>query len=579
LVGRTATEHADAENTHRDEHTEGNHVAELVIKGGTVLDGTGGAPQKADVAIRNGRIDEVGPRLSGDAELDAAGHYVCPGFIDIHTHYDAQVFWDPALTPSCYHGVTTVVAGNCGFSLAPTRPEHRETVLGILENVEDMNRASLDEGIVWDFETFPEYLASIERRGVLLNFGAFIGHTPLRLYVMGDDFERPATTDEIDRMRALVRDALRAGAAGFASSFGVLHQDSKGRKVPSRHAEQAELASLFAVLGEERRGVVAISPGGACTHDDLYALQPAVGVPFTYGALLSDPDGDFRRRVELNARGWQNGTEVWPQVTSRPVTVEFTMAHGGVLAANSEFRALMGSSLGTRRAAYADPSWRERTIDAFARQRALRPRWDTYLITRCDHDPSLVDRLLVSVAAERGSTPLETALDLALCEPNLALTLHGIVSNDDPAAVTELLRDDHCTLGLSDAGAHVSQLCDASQATDFLGGWVREREVMPWASAIRKLTGVQADLMGFADRGYVRPGAWADLVVFDPATIGPGAVRRVRDFPGNAERLTADAPTGVTHVLVNGSPIRRDGAMVSDAGARRPGCIVRSSPR
>ena len=395
-------------------------MAELVIKGGTVLDGTGAPPRRADVAITAGRIDEIGERLRGDVELDATGHYVSPGFIDIHTHYDAQVFWDPALSPSCYHGVTTVVAGNCGFSLAPTRPEHRDNVLGILENVEDMNRASLDEGIVWDFETFPEYLSSIERRGLLLNFGAFIGHTPLRLFVMGDDFERTATAQEIDQMRAVVRDAMQAGAAGFASSFGVLHQDSKGRKVPSRHADADELAALFAVLGEEHRGVVAISPGGPCSHDDLYALQPTIGVPFTYGALLTDPEGDFHRRVELNTRGWADGVQVWPQVTSRPVTVEFTMAHGGLLAANSEFRALMGSSIDIRRSAYADPAWRARTIDAFARQRSLRPRWDTYVITRCNHEPKLVGRLLAEVASKRATTPFEAALDLALAEDSLS---------------------------------------------------------------------------------------------------------------------------------------------------------------
>jgi N-acyl-D-aspartate/D-glutamate deacylase len=201
------------------------------------------------------------------------------------------------------------------------------------------------------------------------------------------------------------------------------------------------------------------------------------------------------------------------------------------------------------------------------------------VITRCEHEPALVGRHLASVAAERATTPFEVALDLALAEEGLALTVLGVVANDDPSAVADLLRDEHCTLGLSDAGAHVSQLCDASQATDFLGEWVRAREVMPWAAAIRKLTGVQADLMGFADRGYLRQGAWADVVVFDPATIGPGAVRRVRDFPGNAERLTADAPTGVTHVVVNGIPIRRDGAMIDDAIAARPGQVVRSSVR
>jgi N-acyl-D-aspartate/D-glutamate deacylase len=359
----------------------------------------------------------------------------------------------------------------------------------------------------------------------------------------------------------------------------VLHQDSQGRKVPSRHADAAELEALFAVLGEEHRGVVAISPGGACTHNDLYTLQPKIGVPFTYGALLSDPEGSFLRRVDLNTQGWENGVEDWPQVTSRPVTVEFSMGHGGLLAANSEFRALMGTSLDARRAAYRDSGWRARATEAFAEQRSLRPRWDTYVITRCDHDPALVGRHLAAVAAERTTTPFELALDLALAEPDLALVVHGIVSNDDPAAVAELLRDEHCTLGLSDAGAHVSQLCDASQATDFLGEWVRERQVMSWAAAVRKLSGVQADLMGFRDRGYLREGAWADIAVFDPATVGPGAVRRVRDFPANAERLTADAPTGITHVLVNGIPIRRDGVMVPGAIDAHPGQIVRSSVR
>ena len=294
------------------------------------------------------------------------------------------------------------------------------------------------------------------------------------------------------------------------------------------------------------------------------------------------PRVHIARRVDLNAGGWSRGVEVWPQITSRPVTVEFSMAHGGLLLANPAFRELMGSSIEARRAAYSDSAWRQRAAEEFARQTRLRPRWDTYTVTACNESPALIGALLSDIARDRGeSTALEAALDLALAEPDLAVVVHGVVANDDPVAVAELLNDDRCTFGLSDAGAHISQLCDAAQATDFLGGWVRERNVMSWEQAVRKLSAVQADIMGFAGRGYLREGYHGDVVVFDPATVAPGPIRRVTDFPGGAPRLTADAPTGITHVLVNGTPIRRDGSMVSalDGSTPGPGRVVRSTPR
>src|SRR6516164_9232854 len=231
--------------------------AELVIKGGVVVDGTGAPGRRADVALAGGRVTEVGTGLEGDRVLDASGCVVAPGFIDIHTHYDAQVFWDPSLTPSCYHGVTTVVAGNCGFSIAPTRPEHREVIARTLENVEDMNVASLAAGIPWDFSAFPEYLASVERRGVGLNYAAYIGHTALRLFVMGDDaYERTATPDEIGRMQAILREAMLAGAAGLATSFAITHRGVDGKPVPSRFADRAEFEALLDTMREVGRGVV-----------------------------------------------------------------------------------------------------------------------------------------------------------------------------------------------------------------------------------------------------------------------------------------------------------------------------------
>src|SRR5215468_9832000 len=220
--------------------------ADLVIRGGTLFDGSGAPGRAADVAISEGVIREIGPKLRDQRELDASGCAVAPGFIDVHTHYDAQVFWDPALRPSSYHGVTTVVAGNCGFSIAPTRPEHHDVIVQTLENVEDMNPATLLAGVVWEFETFPEYLDAVQRRGTDLNFTAYIGHSALRLYVLGDAaYERAATSDEIARMVALVREAIAIGAAGFSTSFSYAHRGVDGKPVPSRFAEADEVAALF----------------------------------------------------------------------------------------------------------------------------------------------------------------------------------------------------------------------------------------------------------------------------------------------------------------------------------------------
>ena len=239
-------------------------MSELVIKGGTVIDGTGAPGVLADVAIDGGRITAIGAGLSGDRELDATGHVVAPGFIDIHTHYDAQVFWDPSLTPSCFHGVTTIVAGNCGFSIAPTRPEHHSLIARTLENVEDMDVAALEAGVPWDFSTFPEYLASVERHGIGLNFAAYIGHTALRLFVMGDEaYERAATAEEIARMQEVVREAMQAGAAGFATSFAPTHRGVDGKPVPSRFAERAEIEALLEAVGEVGLGIAAFTPGRA----------------------------------------------------------------------------------------------------------------------------------------------------------------------------------------------------------------------------------------------------------------------------------------------------------------------------
>ena len=553
--------------------------ADVVIRGGTVVDGSGEPGREADVAITGDRISEIGSGLSGKVELDASGQVVAPGFIDIHTHYDAQVFWDPALSPSCYHGVTSVIAGNCGFSIAPTRSRHQDLIARTLENVEDMNVDSLAEGIPWDFETFPEYLDSISRRGIALNFGAYIGHTALRLFVVGDEaYERASTDEEVARMVEVVAEAIDAGAAGLATSFAMTHRGADGLPIPSRFATRDEFEALIGVLGQKRRGVVSIAPGEQVGIDDMYALQPQVGVPFTYGALLTFPNGNHEKSAAKNREAWEKGIQVWPQVTPRPLTFQMMMTDPFTLNVNPEFAALMSEDHDARLKAYDDEDWRNRTAEAFKHQKAMVPRWETFQIAETASRPELVGRRLTDVAEELGVRPLDVLLDTAVSD-DLATRISCIIANDDPDGVAMLLRQDGCTLGLSDAGAHVGQLCDAPQATDFLGNWVRDRELMPMEKAVRKLSAVQADLFNLVDRGYLREGAYADVVVFDPDTVAPGPLRRVRDFPANAERLTADASVGITHVLVNGTPIRRDGEVDESGVGAHPGDILRPSAR
>ena len=551
-----------------------------VIRGGTVIDGSGTPGISADVLVSGGKIIEIGHNLVGDRVLDATGCVVAPGFIDIHTHYDAQIFWDPALTPSCFHGVTTVVGGNCGFSIAPVRPGDRELMANTMEKVEDMDPATLLEGVPWDFESFPEYLDSVEQHGSLLNFSAYVGHTAVRLYAMGDDaVGRAATADEIESMAVIVREAMEAGAVGFATSFAITHIGADGSPIPSRWADRAEIEALFTAVADTGRGIIGVNGGDNLSLRENYPLQKQIGIPFTYTAVLTNPKGGHLKALEINRQGWEDGAEVWPQVTCRPLSFSMTMVEPFTLNTNPVFAELAAGTIEERRAAYADSGWRDRVREAWKAPRMLVPRWDTMEVMMSAANADLVGARITDLAESTGSDPFDTLMELTLAEDDLMLRIKVVLANDDVDGIAILLQDERTTLGLSDAGAHVGQLCDAPQATDLLGNWVRDRNVMPMETAIRKLSGQQADLFGFVDRGYLRPGYWADITVFDPETIDPGPVRRVRDFPANAERLTADEPAGIRHVLVNGQPIQVDGEIVTDAVNARPGQLLRSTPR
>ncbi|HVT76758.1 MAG TPA: amidohydrolase family protein [Acidimicrobiales bacterium] len=544
----------------------------LVIRGGTVVDGTGAPGYAADVAVEGDRVVEIGPSLSGDETLDASGCVVAPGFVDIHTHYDAQVFWDPALTPSSFHGVTTVVAGNCGFSISPTRPADRDLVGRTMEKVEDMDPECLAEGIPWDeFETFPQYLDCVRRRGSALNFAAYIGHTPVRLYVMGEDAsDRAAKPDEIAEMVGLVEEAMDAGAAGVATRRAITHLGADGRPIPSRVAERDELEALFGAVGRSGRGVVAVNGGEGFGFTDCYKVQPRIGAPITYTALLTFPGGGHMKAVDIHRDFSAKGAHVWPQVSCRPLSFSMTMLEPFTLNTNPVFAQLAGASLDDRRAAFANPAWRDEVNAAWT----LPPRWQTFEIMESAEHPELVGRTVTDIAAERGGEPLDVLLDLAVDDLE-GLRVKTIIANDDEEGIGVLLNEPGCALGLSDAGAHVGQLCDAPLPTDLLGPWVRDKHVMSLEKAVHKLTQEPATLFGFEGRGVLQPGAFADIVVFDPATVGPGPLRRVRDFPADTARLTADAPTGMRHLLVNGTATRVDEAQ----RAVRAGRVVSPSPR
>jgi N-acyl-D-amino-acid deacylase len=552
--------------------------ADIVIRGGTVIDGTGAPGREADVAVTGGRITAVGPGLSGARELDASGQVVCPGFVDIHTHYDAQVFWDPDLTPSSFHGVTTVIAGNCGFSIAPIRSDGVALLARTLQHVEDMSFDTLSAGVPWgSFETFPQYLDAVSEHGVSLNYGCYVGHTAVRLYVMGEDaYERPASDDELATMQAVIADAMAGGAAGFASSASPTHNGDSGRPVPSRVADLAELRALLEPVKRAGRGVVALLPGGVFSNQDVFELQREVGRPFTWTALLTVKGYPYHEKVVAeHDAAWASGVEVWPQVSCRPLVFQMNLSEPFTLNMRPTFAALMDKPKSDRVAAYRDPVWREKAWeDVGGGVGRFGVNWASISVAESRTHPELADMPVAVVAEQRGCTPLDVMLDVSL-DDDLESRFWSVLANDDPDAIAWLLPRDNVLLGLADSGAHVSQLCDACFSTDLLGNWVRDRKVMPLERAIHKLTGEPAGVYGLSDRGVVAEGKAADLCVFDPSTVAPGPLRRIRDFPADGERLTADAPVGMTHTLVNGVPIRVDGAPSEEGLERRPGVVLR----
>jgi N-acyl-D-amino-acid deacylase len=566
---------------------------DLKITNGRIVDGSGAPAFDGGVAIEAGRIVAVGA-VDGPAHrtIDAQGAVISPGFVDIHTHYDAQLFWDPFLTISPWHGVTTAVIGSCGFGIAPTRPEGRDLILRTLERVEAMSLEALNAGLgeQWPFETFPEYLAAIESRGVAINVGVMIGHTPIRLYVMGAEAaEREATAQEVEQMRALVLEGMRAGAIAFATSVSNVHIGFSGKPVPSRFASREEMLALAGALREAGSGIIHYNVAREPKWDDYVAVQEASGATVCWTAVLAGQRGPWRHRevLEKNRELRSRGLPIYPQVACRPIVSEFDFRSPVIFDTWLLFDPVRrAADEAARRALYADAGFRQRFRDELAggghndhffsgKDDEGRMRRASFALTEvsfCPSKPEWVGRRLTDIAADGGRHPVDVMLDLAL-DTDLQARFRTPLVNFQEDEVQEILQDPDVVLGLGDGGAHLSQLCDACYPTHLLGHWVRERQAFSLERAVHMLTGRTASIFGLTDRGLLQVGRPADVVVFDPDTVGAGPLQRVHDLPAGADRLVS-YPSGIRHVIVNGAELPTPGQPPA-AGWQLPGRVLR----
>lgn len=537
---------------------------DLMIKNATVIDGIGNPPQTADVAVADGRIAAVGRLSDAAAEtVDADGLTLTPGIIDLHTHYDAQLTWDPTSSPSPALGVTTVVIGNCGFGIAPCPPDRRQQMARNLSVVEGMNLGALESGVQWGFESFAEYLGFLQSKGPYPNIAAFVGHTPVRTTVLGPEAsERTATPDEIAEMRRHVRAAMDAGAIGFASSVGVNHIGYGGVPMPSRLADDAERQALTGVLAEVGRGVfhVGAGDGERLGVEALGQLARDIRRPVVFSPVFHNPAFPDRAGERLAACDVARaaGAEIYGQVSCQPLSHDFTLANAYLMYSLAAWKGLQSADKATLRKAYADPDFRTRFRDGFKnpeRGRIFYGDWTKVDVASVikKENLGLEGRSIAELAAEAGVDPVDFFFDLGL-EEDLETVFNAKVMNSDEDAVGKLIRSGSSVIAQSDAGAHLDYFCDAGYGLYFFAHWVRELGVIELVEAVRRVTSLPAKLYRIPDRGRIAPGAFADLILFDPAKVGISKTRRVPDFPAGASRLVRD-PVGLSGVWVNGTRV------------------------
>ena len=562
---------------------------DLVLRGGTVVDGTGAPGVRADVGVRDGRIVEVGVLDDNAAAVvDADGLLVVPGFVDPHTHYDAQLFWDPMASPSNVHGVTTVIGGNCGFTLAPLDPDDADYLRRMMAKVEGMPLEALENGVEWTWRDFGEYLERVEGKGLGVNAGFLVGHCALRRRVMGKDaVGNVASPEQVDAMRALLAASLEAGGLGFSTSRAFTHSDGDGEAVPSRHAAPEEVLALCEEVAHHPGTTVeAITDGclNGFSDDeiDLFARMSATAQrPLNWNVLTVDstnPAG-VERQLSAADRAAELGGRI--VALTMPILVGMNMNFSSHCALflipgwGDVLRLPRAEAIAKLR----DPEVR-RELDARAHSEeagVLRrlTGWGTYRIgdTFSDENAALSGKTVGEIAAARGTEPFDTLLDVVIAD-GLRTVLWPSPTDDDPASWelrAKVWTDERVLIGRSDAGAHLDRMCGAPYPTAFLADCLRGRRLLPVEAAVRLMTSVPADLFGLRHRGRITAGSVADLVVLDPATVDAGPIQLVDDLPGGTSRLVADS-VGVRHVFLGGVETVRDGV----ATGALPGHVLRS---
>jgi N-acyl-D-aspartate/D-glutamate deacylase len=565
-------------------------MLDTIIRGGLVVDGSGAPGRPADVGVADGRIVDVGDTdKRGRSEIDAAALVVAPGFVDLHTHYDAQLFWDPWLSPSPLHGVTTVVAGNCGLTLAPVARRDRDFLTRLLARVESIPGEAIAAGVDFTWESFQEFLDVVEARKVALNIGFMVGHSAIRRAVMGERASTDrATAEELQQMERLLSDAIASGGLGFSTANVATQVDGDGRPTPPNSASREELVALSAVCGHHPGTSIEFIPDSFLRgfSDDDVALMAdmsaAADRPLNWNTPLVNrlaPDL-HRRQLEATDVARRRGGWVVPMFMPQNGQLQHDFLRGYVFRAIPGWSWLFDLDVPERMKALADPDRRRQLAsDADAQTSGLAlvvRNWGSYRINEV-HDPaleSLVGRTIADLAAEWGTSPFEAMIDVALRGRLDVGFVRSQYAEDDGwawEARLEVLRDPRVVLGASDAGAHMDMMTGADFPTRCMAELVRERGVFTLEELVHRFTDVPARLYGIKERGRVEAGAWADLVLFDPAQVGVTSLSTVHDLPAGAPRLTTRA-TGVQHVFVAGRPVVQDGALTDEL----PGRLLRS---
>jgi N-acyl-D-aspartate/D-glutamate deacylase len=560
-------------------------MLELAIRNGLVVDGSGLPAFRGDVGIAGGRIVSVGPALASAAKtLDASGLAVAPGFVDPHTHFDAQLCWDPQARPSLEHGVTSVIPGNCSLSLAPLRKDQRGRFSRMFRQIEEMPEAAFDDGIDWRWgERFEPYVEALAR-GLAINVAPLVGHSSIRLFVMGEDAaQRVATAEEVRAMQDVLRGALDAGAVGLSTSF--IDIDENLKPVPSRFAHQSELDALSKVLGERGKILQVVheffDTELTCARvEQLAALSLRHAIPTTFSPLFHNrafPDMG-ERVMERVDEVWARGARVWPQVQTRPIDISFTLAQRSLLFITmpSWYMVVSLPTTAAKLAAFQDPELRKRLVA----EATLPPEiaaaagrdWESTIVRKVarEENRALEGRRLGEIAAERGRTPLETMIELAVEEGLETWFLRSRIGHCDDAAVGALLAHPRVHVGAGDGGAHVASFATYGDTGYLFSRFVRETKALRLEDAVKKLTFDPCSIWGLAGRGLLRPGQAADVVVFDPAAIDRGPELEARDLPGDGIRWVRHA-VGVEGVIVNGALAWSAAGGYTDA---RSGAIV-----